>query len=172
MVGQTEQVLTEYVRKYRRLLFSVAFAWTGKVDVADDIVQTLLLRLASRDDLTRIGDAEAYLVTAVTNLCRNRFRRERVVESLPEDRAAAVTAPDEEVALRELGDLLRATIRALPSAYRIPVWLVHVEGLRPADVARVTGKRPVSVKSALARGRRLLRERLGPLLRKAGYLEM
>ncbi len=164
-----ESALARLVRRYRRALFSVALSRTGRVDVADDVVQTALLRAAKPGRLDRVENPWAYLRTIVENLCRNRVREQPTV-SLVEEPASAET-PDREIARRELGELLRNAIQGLPESQRVVVWLVHVEGLTPREVADSTGIKPATVKSSLARGRRLLRERLGPILRRAGYLD-
>ncbi|MHC4469641.1 MAG: RNA polymerase sigma factor [Planctomycetota bacterium] len=166
-----EAALAEVVTRYRRRLFSLALARVRDVDAADDIVQTALLRAVARGGLDAVADPAAWLVVVVENLCRNHLRRSRPAPALPDEPATSAPAPEAGAERRELGRLLRDAIRALPEAYRVPVWLVHVEGLEQKEVAQVTGARLFTVKSALARGRRILRERLGRLLKKAGYLD-
>jgi len=166
-----EPVLAAFVRRYRRALFSVALARTGRVDVADDVVQTALLRAAEPGRMETIENPWSYLRTAVENLCRNRGRERKTEILLAEPVASSTDAPDRAIAQRELGDLLRDAIRALPESQRVVVWLVHVEGMTPTEVASVTDAPLPTVKSSLARGRRRLRERLGPILRRAGYLD-
>ncbi len=164
--------LAQIVTRHRRSLFGLALARTGSIDAADDVVQAVLLRVVRRGGLAGVARPHAYLVAAVENLCRNRATRRRSTEPLPTDSLSAAPGPQRSVAAQELGDLLRAAIRDLPSAYSATVWLVHVEGLSVAEVATCTGRLRNSVKSSLARGRRLLRERLGPVLRRAGYLDV
>jgi RNA polymerase sigma-70 factor (ECF subfamily) len=163
--------LAEIVRRHRRHLFAVALSRTGRVETADDVVQTVLLRVSARG-LEGVEDPRAYLTRAVVNQSRNVVTRTRDLEALREARASEESEPTRRVARKELAELLRTAIRGLPEALRTVVWLVHVEGLSPAEVARATGARPLTVKSALARGRKRLRERLGPVLRRAGYLEV
>ncbi len=164
--------LAQFVTRHRRSLFSLALARTGSVDVADDIVQTVLLRVVRRGGLGHVVRPHAYFATAVENLCRNRAVRHRPTAPLTDEAPSRSPGPPRSLAAQELRDLLRAAIRDLPSAYSAAVWLVHVEGLSVDEVAAFTGGRRATVKSALARGRRLLRERLGPVLRKAGYLDV
>lgn len=165
-------LLDDLVRSHRRRLFSLALARVGRVADAEDVVQTVLLRVVRRGGLAGVSDPAAYLVAAVENLCRNVRSRARPQASLDLADGPAAQSTGSSVAERELGDVLRAAIHALPESERVPVWLVHVEGLRPREVAQLCGIAPLTVKSQLARGRRRLRERLGPLLRKAGYLAL
>ena len=166
-----ESTLAGFVRRYRRALFSLALARTGRVDVADDIVQTALLRVAKPGRIERVENPWAYLRAAVENLCRNRGRERPAAALVVDPPAPRAGAPDHEIARRELGDLLRDAIQALPESQRIVVWLVHVEGVTPTEVATATDAPLATVKSSLARGRRRLRERLAPILRRAGYLD-
>jgi len=166
-----EPILARFVRRYRRALFSVALARTGRVDVADDVVQTALLRAAKPGRMERVENPWSYLRTAVENLCRNRGREPKTEVLVTEPAASPADAPDRAIARRELGDLLHDAIRALPESQRIVVWLVHVEGMTPTEVASAIESPLPTVKSSLARGRRRLRERLGPILRRAGYLD-
>src|SRR5262245_33538987 len=54
---------------YRPLLFSIAYAMTGSVGDAEDIVQDAFLGLTrARQAGTTIADPKAYLTTAVTRL--------------------------------------------------------------------------------------------------------
>lgn len=162
--------LEDLVGKYRRSLFALALSRLGRVEDAEDAVQSALLGFLARGGAAGISDPAAYLRTAVLNRCRNRVGRARPGVSLPDEPLSPAEPPGSAAARRELSGLVRDAIRGLPQAYRAVVWLVHVEGLTPGEVAAATAANVHTVKSALARGRKLLRERLGPVLRKGGYL--
>ena len=57
---------------------------------------------------------------------------------------------------------MRDAIRTMPKAMRAALWLVYVEGVASGEAAELLGLNANTTKSSLARGRRLLRERLGP----------
>lgn len=162
--------MEDLVRRYRRPLLSWALARTATVADAEDVVQTVLLRVLRRGGLDGVENPRGYLLRAVENLASTLRSRRRPAIELPAELPGVGGGPSGAVAEKELGGILRDAIAGLPPAYRTTVWLVHVEGLDIAETARLTGAPRNTVKSALARGRRLLRERLGPILRKAGYL--
>ena len=66
--------------------------------------------------------------------------------------------------------VLGAGIAALPDPYRRPLELYHLRGLPVEEVAAVLSLNVNTVKSHLARGRGVLRRRLGPELRRGGWL--
>lgn len=163
--------LEALVQRWRLPLFSIAAAQLSQIEAAEDVVQTVLLRVVRRRSLDDIDDPGAYLRTAVRNQCRSVIARRRPVHALPElpDDPGPREASDD---ASEVRGLLRDGIRALPAWCRVPMWLVHVEGVTAVEAARLLGKNVNTTKSALARGRGLLRQRLGPVLRKAGYLAL
>jgi RNA polymerase sigma factor (sigma-70 family) len=161
--------LDRLVATWRRPLFALALARLGDPDEADDVVQTVLLRVVRGRHLARADDPGAYLRTAVENLCRSVLVRRRRGPPLPEVEAQAVIPAG---SIDEVGALLRDAIRMLPHSQRAVVWLVHVEGVAPGEVAHLLAARPNAIKAALARGRQTLRRRLAPILRKAGYLAL
>ena len=64
---------------YRPLLFSIAYAMTGSVGDAEDLVQDAFLGLTrARQAGTAVADPKAYLTTAVTRLGINHLGSARV----------------------------------------------------------------------------------------------
>jgi DNA-directed RNA polymerase specialized sigma24 family protein len=119
---------------YRPLLFSIAYAMTGSVGDAEDIVQEAFLGLTrARQAGTTIADPKAYLATAVTRLGINylssaRVRRETYVgDWLPEPVVVAAGGPGP-AGHAELADSLSMA------------FLVLLEALSPVERA-VLGRR-------------------------------
>ena len=167
-----DPALEALVHRWRLPLFLIAAAQLSEIEEAEDVVQTVLLRVVRRRSLEDVEDAGAYLRTAVRNQCRTVLTRRRPLRTLPDevDPPEASHSPPADV--NEIRGLLRDAIRTLPRWCRVAMWLVYVEGVRPAEAAQLLGQSPNTTKSSLARGRRLLRQRLGPVLRRAGYLEV
>jgi RNA polymerase sigma-70 factor (ECF subfamily) len=77
------------------------------------------------------------------------------------------TSPFEETAANELERRLEVALASLPVTYREALLLVGVEGLRPAEAARVCGISGDALRQRLSRARALLEQRLrdtSPLL--------
>ncbi|WP_229434796.1 sigma factor [Nocardia farcinica] len=124
---------------HRPRLFALAYRMLGSATEAEDAVQETYLRWAGADR-SQIRTPEAWLTTAVVNLCRTwlvsaRARRESYVGPwLPEPVPTAELGPLETVELREsvslalltalerLNPLERAVFVLHCSAGRCPAW--------------------------------------------------
>jgi RNA polymerase sigma-70 factor (ECF subfamily) len=174
----------EIVRLHRRRLFAIALRRTGDAEVAEDAVQVALAKAWRH--LPRMDgeiDLAAWLTTVVQNAAldqvRGDVRQDRLADrawtAAPErtDRSGTERAgesPSAPLEQAELGGLLLDAIAALPAPYRVALELYHVQGLSVEEVGRVLSLNENTVKSHLARGRGLLRRRLGRRLERGGWL--
>ena len=174
----------EIVRVHRKRLFGIALRRTGDSTIAEDAVQVALVqawkhlpRMDAEVDLT------AWLTTVVQNAALDQVRRDRRHDRLAqrawdaapereERRGADRPAPAAGGRLerRELGELLLEGVHALPEPYRVALDLFHVQGLTVEEISRTLSLNENTVKSHLARGRGLLRRRLGSSLERGGWL--
>jgi RNA polymerase sigma factor (sigma-70 family) len=148
----------------RPLLFSVAYAMTGSVGDAEDIVQDAFAGLArARQAGTMITDPRAYLTTAVTRLGINYLRSARVRREtyagdwLPEPVVvpAGVPGPAEHAELADaLSMAFLVLLELLSPAERAVFVLREAFGYGYADVARITGKTEQNCRQIFARARR------------------
>jgi RNA polymerase sigma-70 factor (TIGR02957 family) len=148
---------------YRPLLFSIAYAMTGSVGDAEDIVQDAFVGLTrARLAETAIANQKAYLTTAVTRLGINylssaRVRREVYVgDWLPEPVVVPADGPGP-AEHAELADSLSMAflvlLEALSPVDRAVFMLREVFGYTYPDVARITGKTEVNCRQIFARAR-------------------
>lgn len=152
-----EREFAEYVAARSRLLCTTAYLLCGDWHRAEDHTQTALTKLYlawRRIDRRESVDAYArqVLVRTVVDEHRRPWRRERVVETLPEladrpDRA------DDRI------DLLAALAR-LPARQRAAVVLRYWSDLGVAETAAVLGVTEGTVKSSSSKGLAALREAL------------
>ena len=174
----------EIVRIHRRRLFAIALRRTGDAETAEDAVQVALTKAwKSLPRMEGEVDLAAWLTTVVQNAALDRIRSEDRQGRLAERAfAAAPERPDRSGAGRptetsgasldrsELGAILLDAIGVLPQPYRVALELFHVQGLSVEDVSRVLTLNENTVKSHLARGRAILRRRLGARLERGGWL--
>lgn len=142
-------------------LFRAAWALTGDRHEAEDLVQDTYAKVLARSRFVR-GDELGYLLRALTNQHRSRFRRRRrrPVE-VPLERAVADRAPGPDRAF-EVHELF-ATIAGLPEDARSAVVAVDVVGLSYGEAADLLGIKEATLTTRLHRARKRVAEQLDPV---------
>lgn len=160
-------------------------AWrlTRNPHEAEDLLQETLTRALASFARFRTGtNARAWLHRIMHNTfvsgLRSRGREVHVgdLADVPDDRGAldlgrrAVLAqtPEDHVLRREGGEPVRAALRRVPDRFRAVVLLVDGRGYSYAEAAATLGVPVGTIMSRLHRGRRRLRDRLGPRRRRTG----
>jgi len=164
----------QIVRHYSAMVFSLAARLVGPYE-AEDVVQETFLRAYRGLERFR-GDSslKTWLYAIALNRARARHgtlaRLRSLVAPAPKpadgdawtviDAADGAATPEEAAIERERRARLRVAVRELPDEFRAAVILRDLEGLSYEEVAEVL-KVPIgTVRSRLARGRTLLKERL------------
>ena len=144
-------------RAYGDTLYRVAFHAVGNRPDAEDVVQTVLLRLYERPEGFESEEhMKHWLLRVAVNESRKLLRtfwRRRVV-ALDEEWDAP--APEDSRG-RELLD----AVMALEGKYRVAVYLYYYEGCSVKEAAAVMGARASTVQTWLQRAREKLRTALG-----------
>ena len=148
-------------------LVRLALLLVGDQPTAEDVVQDVFARLHARGAQRPYGDdALPYVRAAVLNGCRSQLRRRAVAQRF----AGAHTQPFEQVSCGSAEqEMMRAEERrrvlsalaALSSRRREVLVLRYYLGLSEAEIAKVLGISPGTVKSTAARGIAALAKRLG-----------
>ncbi|MGE0204708.1 MAG: sigma-70 family RNA polymerase sigma factor [Hyphomicrobiaceae bacterium] len=129
---------------------------------ADDIVQTALMQAwAKQSSIRNPNFLRSWLFSIVRNayyLERRRIRTRNAYLPSEADIDTYIAAP--QISSSELSDVLRE-IERLPDATREAVLIVCVEGLTCEEAAHICGCPVNTIKSRVARARRVLAERLG-----------
>jgi RNA polymerase sigma-70 factor, ECF subfamily len=133
---------------------------------AEDALQDGFLRAYRAIDRFRGGDAKAWLLTIVRNVCYSRMRqgrREPQTDVFDDEAHGSDHGPAAANALewREVkGELLRQALERLPDEYREAIVLHEIEGLAYREIAEVADIPIGTVMSRLARARRKLQAEL------------
>lgn len=149
-------------------LYRTAYRFTGRSEDAEDLVQSLLLRLyPKREELTRVDDLRPWLLRALYNLFVDSVRhsgREPVAGAAGEELISQLHSPDagpaETAAQTQLQAHISAGLEQLSVEQRVIVTLHDMEGYNLLEVAQVLDLPIGTVKSRLHRGRARLRESL------------
>ncbi len=158
-----ETVFTEhYGRVYR-----AAYRITGNAGDAEDVLQTVFLRLARQGwSPAAIGNIEGYLHRAAVNAALDLVRMRRDAKSVPVEQAGPVLVddarlqPERREQSRELREIVRRAVACLsPRAAEIFA-LRYFEGYDNKEIAALLGVSQTDVGVTLHRSRARLQEEI------------
>ncbi len=130
-----------------------AFALTGDAGHAQDLVQTVLVKMyRAWGRVTAAENPDAYVRRMMTRAFLDDRRRRRWPEVAMADPPQVDTSPDPAAAVLALHDV-RHGLAALTPAQRAVLVLRHVEGLDDDEIAAVLGSSVTTVRTHASRGR-------------------
>lgn len=150
------------VSKQYGFIFKTAFRWLGNRSDAEDVTQTVCMRLATTVksfDWRASFTSWLYRITlnAVRDLQRSNQRRNRLASEISLG-ATEESLPTQEDALA-LDDLWRI-VRALPEKQRDAVLLVYGDHLSHSEAAEIMGCKDVTVAWHIHNARKALKDKL------------
>lgn len=156
MRAEDEQEFREYAAGRWTWLVQAAVLLTGDAGHAEDLAQTVLVRVfASWARVRGAENMDAYTMRILINQNKNRFRKRRVVEDLtavpPERGGGDVTTRVDQ------RSVLVAALASLPKRQREVVVLRYWEDYSEAETARILGCSVGTVKSQASKALAKLR---------------
>ena len=159
-------------RDHHKAIFRIAYRITGSRSDAEDVLQTIFLRLTpNRRDLT--PNPEGYLHRAAVNasldLIRRRTRANFValdVIDFNKEAKLAARSPENDFADIELRELIRHAVAKLEGRAATAFALRYFEGYDNARIAQVLGTSQMVIAVTLHRARTRLRKEIGNYLEK------
>ena len=137
--------------QYRDDVYRLALSYTKSVQEAEDVCQTVFLKLMEQDSITP-GKERAWLMQVTANQCRNLLRSGWWKKTVPmED---TLLAPD-----LQYSDTWEK-VMALPPKYRVMIYLRYYEELTTGEMAELLHISQSAVTTRLSRARQMLREQL------------
>ena len=142
------------------MVFRTAYRITGNSADAEDVLQTVFLRLLRRDPAVaaEIDNPESYLRRAAVNAALDVVRARHDSDTLEPERMAASGSCTE---LRELRDSLRKALSKLPERTAEMFALRCFEGYTNPEIAKLMGLSQIVVAVTLHRTRNKLRKEMG-----------
>jgi RNA polymerase sigma-70 factor, ECF subfamily len=164
--------LAELFQRHHKAIFRIAYRITGSRSDAEDVLQTIFLRLTpNRRDLS--PNPEAYLHRAAVNasldLIRRRARADFIALDVVDfDQSAKFSrqCPEKDFADVELRELLRQAVAKLEGNAAAAFALRYFEGYDNKRIAQVLGTSQMVVAVTLHRARTRLRKEIGDYLEK------
>jgi RNA polymerase sigma-70 factor (ECF subfamily) len=169
----------QIVLRYQDMVFSLSCRLLGSYEEAVDVSQEVFIQIYRKlASFRRDASLRTWIYRIVINRAKNRQRwwKRRINEmtALPIDQlesngsgeclTSGEVPPDEALARKERGQLLRMAIDKLPFEQRTILLLKEIEGLSYEEIGATLDLPLGTVKSRLARARKSLRDSLDPRL--------
>jgi len=159
--------LERVFQEHHARVFRAAHRVTGNVQDAEDVLQTVFLRLARRGpDALPVANLPSYLYRAAINASLDLIRARRDSDSVDfEETAASLPAqgadrPDERHEAAEIRHWLRRALARLHPRAAEVFALRYLEGRENREIAGMLGTSRVAVAVTLHRARRRLQKEL------------
>lgn len=148
----TEAEFLPLFDQYHNMVYRLAFSYTKSAQDAEDVVQTVFLKLLDGKAPPQPGKERAWLCQVTVNACKDLLRSSWRRKSEPLDETIPFVQEEESA--------LFAAVMALPAKYRVVVHLHYYEGYAVREIAAFLHTSPSAVSMRLHRARKLLRSSL------------
>ena len=159
-ISTVPKAVDEMYREHHVMVFRAAHRVTGNIADAEDVLQTVFLRLVRRDPAAagEIDNPESYLRRSAVNAALDLVRARRDASNVDLDRL-----PSHGSGADRLGDLreqLQLALASLPARSAEMFALRFLEGLTNPQIAKAMGLSQMVVAVTLHRTRRKLQKLL------------
>lgn len=123
------ETVLELFDRYADMVYRVALSYLRSLQEAEDVVQTVFLKLLEGNVAVYPGKERAFLTKITINRCKNFLSAAKRHETVPLDGAVLLVQPEDR-------DLFRAVME-LPEKYRIVVGLHYFEGCSFREISEL-----------------------------------
>lgn len=137
--------------RYKDDVYRLALSCTRSPQEAEDICQSVFLKLMEHPDITP-GKEKAWLMQVTVNQCRSLLRSHwwSRTDPIPD------TIPDKAAE----SDVVREAVMALDPKYRVVIYLYYYEQYTVKEIAKLLHISTSNVSTRLFRAREILKKRL------------
>jgi len=154
-VQVSDCVFDGWVRQYQRLLFGIAYWWTGSRSDAEELTQeTFFQAYRSRSNLRDIEAVKGWLVGILRHCYSQTRRKDHARGEVPLDEMAN-EAGDQDLLGPDVLALHRSLAR-LDEIHRLPVVMFYFQDLSYREISEALDLPIGTVMSRLSRGRKML----------------
>jgi RNA polymerase sigma factor (sigma-70 family) len=160
--GHEEAPFAALVRRHGPMVWAVSQRVLPHVHDAEDVFQATFLLLARKAASIRKAESVGSWLHGVAHRLALQLRLQQVRRQSREKRAAdmQMNRSDAGTPLSEMQTALDTALQELPEKYRAALVLCYLEGNTQEETARQLGCPLATVRTRVARGRKLLRDRL------------
>ena len=163
---ERDRLLTEAMDQYGDYLIRLAFAFVKNKTKAEDIVQESFIRYyITLENFENRSSVKTYLYRITVNECHNYFKswayRKTEISSLVSSITVHKQTPEDDLLMQESKQQVAQLVDNLPNKYKEVVWLYYYAELSVKEIGDVLNCSANTVKTRLARGRKIARLSLG-----------
>ncbi len=151
-----EHMIREIYERHADNVYRLCYSYLKNTEDAKDALQNTFVRLMKTEkEFESVEHEKGWLIVTAGNVCKDMlksFWRKKV--TIDDESFSNIPVHDEN------RELLLAVL-SLPVKYRISLYLHYYEGYTSAEIAKLMKKSDGTVRGYLAKGRDLLKERLG-----------
>ncbi|MGN0551689.1 MAG: RNA polymerase sigma factor [Acutalibacteraceae bacterium] len=156
----TEQEYISAVDNYSDMLFRISFNMCRNKFDAEDIVQTVFLKLLKYDGkFTDSEHLKRWLIRVAINEGKSVFRAVQRRNSVPLEESILQAAEKTTDITDEKLTVISAVLQ-LPQKYRAPLYLYYYEDYSIAEISKILNVKETTIQTQLMRARKKLREKL------------
>jgi RNA polymerase sigma-70 factor (ECF subfamily) len=154
-----EAELERIFREHHALVFRAAYRVTGNADDAEDVLQTVFLRLMKRDSAEPVDNMASFLHRAAVNASLDLVRSRQNIRNIPLDELEPVLSepahrnPDRIQNSSEIREWLRGALARLNPRIAEMFMLRFFDGKDNPEIARLLNTTPGTVAVTLSRTR-------------------
>lgn len=153
---------------YNKTVYRLAYARTGSVHDAEDVLQEVFLRYVKSGIIfNNENHRKAWLIKVTSNcsktLVTSPWHKRRTDADIETDAAiggGTVHDAASQAEKNSIGELIRRSVSGLPEKYRIIVHLFYFEDMSIEEISSIEEIGISTVKTRLHRARKMLKERL------------
>lgn len=148
-----QEIVLELFDRYADMVYRIALSYLRSTQEAEDVVQTVFLKLLEGGMVVYPGKERAFLTRITINHCKNLLSAGKKHETIPLDEAVLLAQPEDQ-------DTLRAVME-LPEKYRAVVSLHYFEDYSLREISEFLHIGISAVSMRLHRAKNILKQQLG-----------
>lgn len=152
-VPMEQEIVLELFDRYADMVYRVALSYLRSPQEAEDVVQTVFLKLLEGGMIIYPGKERAFLTKVTVNRCKNLLSAAKKHEAIPLDETISLVQPEDQ-------DVFRAVME-LPEKYRTVVCLHYFEGYSFREISEFLHIGVSAVSMRLHRAKGILKKQIG-----------
>lgn len=155
-----ERAFEQLFRAYYARLVVFARRFIADSDSAQNIVQSVFVKMWEKREKLQITNPAPYLMVAVRNHCFNELKQQKILVSIEEKMGNIFNRPEENMPERDVVEKVQEVISEMPPQRQRIFRMNRFEGLKYKEIAVMLGLSVKTVEAQMGKALQFLRENL------------